>query len=84
MSTSSQGIKAIVEMNVEVNVHTTSIAKKLIAIEGVDSVYEISGDSDIVTIIDVEDIGRLNEIIEKMRSMKHVLNTTTKMILKEL
>ena len=84
VATSSQGIKAIVEMNVQVNVHTTEIAQKLRALRGVEAVYEISGDTDIVTVVDVEDMDELNDIIEKMRANKNVLSTTTKMILKEL
>ena len=84
VSTSSQGIKAIVELGVQVNVHTTSIAKKVKAIEGVEEVYEISGDSDIIAIVDVDDVAQLNDVIEKMRAGKSVTSTTTKMILKEL
>jgi DNA-binding Lrp family transcriptional regulator len=84
ISTSSQGIKAIVELGVKVNVHTSSIAKKIKAIEGVEEVFEISGDSDIVAIVDVDDVAQLNDVIEKMRAGKSVTSTATKMILKEL
>ena len=84
VATSSQGIKAIVELGVRVNVHTTSIARIVKDIDGVEEVYEISGDSDIVAIVDVDDVAQLNDVIEKVRASDDVTSTTTKMILKEL
>ncbi len=82
--TASYGLKAIIEVGIEVNVHTTGIANKIKQIEGVEQVYEISGDRDIVTIVDVENALKLNDVIEEIRSMKDIQNTETKLILKEI
>lgn len=82
--TASHGLKAIIEVSAEVNVHTTKIANNIKKIEGVENVYEISGNRDIVAIVDVDNSLRLNDVIEAIRSMKNVNNTETKLVLKEI
>ena len=80
---SSKGLKAIIEINTEVNVHSTEIAKSIKNLEGVETVYEVSGETDIVAIIDVSDTMELNDTIEAIRAMNNVLSTRTKLILNE-
>ena len=82
--TESLGLKAIIEVSVEVNVHTTEIASQVKELEGVENVFEISGNRDIIAIVDVDDTLRLNDVIEKIRSMKNVRNTETQLVLREI
>jgi DNA-binding Lrp family transcriptional regulator len=82
--TESLGLKAIIEVSIKVNVHTTKVANKIKKIEGVENVYEISGNRDIVVIADVDNTIRLNNLIEEIRSMKNVENTETQLILREI
>jgi DNA-binding Lrp family transcriptional regulator len=82
--TASHGLKAIIEVSVEVNVHTTDIANTIRQLDGVESVFEVSGNRDIVTIVDVDNSLKLNDVIENIRSMKNVSNTETKLVLKEI
>mgnify|MGYP001056893813 CR=1 FL=1 len=82
--TSSKGLQAIIEINIEVNVHTTKIAKMIKELDGVETVYEVSGDSDIVVIMDVPGTKELNDAIESVRAMENVVSTKTKLILGEL
>jgi Lrp/AsnC family transcriptional regulator for asnA, asnC and gidA len=82
--TATHGLKAIIDVGVVVNVHTTEIANKIKQISGVEYVYEVSGDQDIVVIVDVENALKLNDVIEEIRSMKNVQNTETKLILREI
>ena len=82
--TTSHGIKAIIEVSVEVNVHTTDIANSIKQLDGVENVFEVSGNKDIVVIVDVDNSLRLNDLIEKIRLMKNVENTETKLVLKEI
>lgn len=84
IETSSRGLKALLEINIEVNVHTTKIAERIKGLDGVEKVYEISGDSDIMAVIDVSNTIELNDTIEKVRAMGHITNTRTKLILGEL
>jgi DNA-binding Lrp family transcriptional regulator len=82
--TELHGLKAIIEVSVEVNVHTTKVANNIKAIEGVESVYEVSGNRDIVAIVDVDNTSKLNDVIEEIRSMKNVRNTETQLVLREI
>ena len=82
--TASHSLKAIIEISVEVNVHTATIANNIKNIEGVENVFEISGNSDIVSIVEVDDALKLNDVIEEIRTMKNVCNTETKIVLKEI
>jgi len=81
--TASRGLKAIIEVNIEVNVHTTRLAKKIKNLDGVERVYEISGESDILAIIDVGNTVELNNTIEAIRAMDNVKYTKTRLILGE-
>jgi DNA-binding Lrp family transcriptional regulator len=82
--TASLGLKAIIEISVGANVHTTEIAERIKLIDDVESVYEVSGNRDIIAIIDVENTLKLNDVIEKIRSIKDVSNTETQLVLKEI
>lgn len=82
--TALHGLKAIIDVGVEVNVHTTEIANQIKQISGVEYVYEVSGNQDIVAFVDVENALKLNDVIEDIRSMKNVQNTETKLVLKEI
>jgi len=81
--TSSKNVKAMVEIRVDVNTDTDSVAKTLAAQEGVTEVYEVTGDQDIIAIVDVESSQQLNDIIEKARRYDNILSTRTRLILKE-
>lgn len=80
---SSKGLKGIIEINTKVNVHSTRIATAIKELEGVETVYEVSGETDIVAIIDVTGTKELNETIEAIRAMNNVVSTRTKLILNE-
>ena len=82
--TTSHGLKAIIEITVGTNVHTTKIAESVKLIDGVENVYEVSGSKDIVAIIDVENTLKLNDVIEQIRSIKNVSHTETQLVLKEI
>jgi Lrp/AsnC family transcriptional regulator for asnA, asnC and gidA len=84
ITTSSRGLKALIEINIEVNVHTTEIARRILALQGIEKVYEISGDTDIIALVDVTNTKELNEAIEGIRAIDDVTSTRTKMVLGEL
>jgi DNA-binding Lrp family transcriptional regulator len=82
--TQSLGLKAIIEVSVEVNVLTTKVANQIKALEGIENVFEISGNRDIIAIVDVDNTLRLNDVIEEIRSMQNVENTETQLVLREI
>ncbi|MCL1984309.1 MAG: Lrp/AsnC family transcriptional regulator [Methanomassiliicoccaceae archaeon] len=83
IKTSSRNVKAMVEIRIDVNTDTEDVAKTLADHEGVTEVYEVTGDQDIIAIVDVESSQQLNDIIEKVRHYDNILSTRTRLILKE-
>ena len=83
IKTSSKNVKALVEVRIDVNTDTEEIARKLSEYDGVPEVFEVTGDQDIIAIVDVESSQSLNEIIERVRRYDNVLSTRTRLILKE-
>ena len=83
IKTSSKNVKALVEVRIDVNSDTEEIARKLSEYDGVTEVFEVTGDQDIIAIVDVESSQSLNEIIERVRRYDNVLSTRTRLILKE-
>lgn len=83
IKTSSKNVKALVEVRIDVNTDTEDIANELSGYEGIIEVFEVTGDQDVLAIIDVESSQHLNEIIEKIRRNDNILSTRTRLILKE-
>ena len=84
ITTASKNIKSLIMVSINININTSDVSKKIRKIDGVETVYEISGDDDIVVIVNVSDSDELNRIIESIRGISHTLSTRTSMILKEL
>jgi len=83
IKTSSKNVKAIVEIKIDVNVNTAEVAAEIAKFDGVSEVFEVTGEEDIVAIIDVASSPQLNEIIERVRRFENVQSTKTRLILKE-
>jgi DNA-binding Lrp family transcriptional regulator len=67
----------------DVNTDSEDIVKELSGIKGVTEVYEVTGDQDVVVVVDVDSSQKLNEIVDKIRRLKCILSTRTRLILKE-
>ena len=90
IKTSSRNVKALVEIRIDVNTDSPcgrtfnqEIAKELASYDGVTEVFEVTGDQDIIAIVDVESSQHLNDIIERVRRYDNILSTRTRLILKE-
>jgi Lrp/AsnC family transcriptional regulator for asnA, asnC and gidA len=83
IKTSSKNVKAIIEIKIDVNVNTAEVASEIAKFDGVSEVFEVTGEEDIVAIIDVSSSPQLNEIIERVRKFDNVQSTRTRLILKE-
>jgi DNA-binding Lrp family transcriptional regulator len=82
--TTGANIKAVIEVSIETNVHTGELTGRIAQWKGVDAVYEVSGDFDIMIVAQARDTEELNEIIEKIRELPHVQSTRSRLILKEV
>ena len=83
IKTSSRNVKALVDIRMDVNTEGEEIANHLSGIPGVTEVYEVTGDQDMVVVVDVDSSQKLNEIVDKIRRFKSILSTRTRLILKE-
>jgi homocitrate synthase len=76
-------INALVMLEVESHVYTTSVVRRLRGFTNVSNVYEITGDYDISAFVNVENVMALNNLIEEIRTVAGVKRTETRMVLKK-
>ncbi|NLL94747.1 MAG: Lrp/AsnC family transcriptional regulator [Thermoplasmatales archaeon] len=81
--TGSRNAKALVEVRIDVNADTSEVAGRMLAFPEVKEVFEVTGDQDIILIVDADSTQRLNEILDTIRRHDSILNTYTHFILKE-
>jgi Lrp/AsnC family transcriptional regulator, regulator for asnA, asnC and gidA len=63
---------------------TSTVTSKMLNLEGVDVVYEITGQYDIAAIISAPAISEINSYIDEVRKIEGVSDTNTVIILKTL
>ncbi|MBM2819560.1 MAG: AsnC family transcriptional regulator [Nitrosarchaeum sp.] len=75
---------AIVLISVESSTDTSKVSEKLAKLEGVKTVYEITGQYDIITIISATNISEINSSIDALRKIPGVIDTNTVIILRKI
>ncbi|MFB6179258.1 MAG: Lrp/AsnC family transcriptional regulator [Halorientalis sp.] len=83
VATSTGNVKSMIEVSVDVNVDTAAVSDRLIEWKEVDFVWQVSGDEDIVLVVDATDTERVNELITRARELDEVVSTKTRLILDE-
>lgn len=81
--TAGSNVKALIEVSVTNNVNTADVAAKIRAWDGVESVWEVTGENDIVVVADCPNTSDLNGIIDKIREVPGTQATRSRLILKE-
>jgi Lrp/AsnC family transcriptional regulator, regulator for asnA, asnC and gidA len=81
--TAAKNVKAMIDVKVDTNVDTSDISRRISRIGGVEGVWEVSGDWDIVVIVETMSTSELNEVIERIRKVPRTISTQTRLILKE-
>ena len=76
-------ISAMIMLEVESHVYTTSVVRHLRGFKNVNNVYEITGDYDVSAFVNVENVMALNNLIEEIRGVNGVKRTETRMVLKK-
>jgi 2-isopropylmalate synthase len=76
-------ISAMVMLEVESHVYTTSVVRRLRGFKNVNSVFEVTGDYEISAFVNVENVMALNNLIEEIRTLQGVKRTDTRMVLKK-
>jgi DNA-binding Lrp family transcriptional regulator len=75
---------AIVLVSVDSATDTSKVSIKLAKLEGVKTVYEITGQYDIATIISASNISEINNSIDALRKIQGVIDTNTVIILRKI
>jgi len=75
---------AIVLVSVDSTTDTSKVSSKLAKLEGVKTVYEITGQYDITTIISAASIAEINSTIDALRKIPGVVDTNTVIILRKI
>ena len=83
VATRTGNVKAMVEVGVAVDVDTTAVSEGMAEWEEVDFVWQVSGEEDIVLVVDAADTRGVNELITKARELDEVVSTKTRLILDE-
>jgi DNA-binding Lrp family transcriptional regulator len=83
IATRRGNVKAMIEISVDVNVDTGGLTERLAEWDPVDFVWQVSGDEDIVLVVDAADTGALNDLISRVRELEEVVSTKTRLILDE-
>lgn len=74
--------KAIVLVSVESTMDTSKVSSKLTKLDGVRTVYEITGQYDITVIMSAPNITEINSSIDALRKIQGVTDTNTVIILR--
>jgi DNA-binding Lrp family transcriptional regulator len=83
VSTRTGNVKAMVEITVDVDVNTGGLTEEFAEWKRVDFVWQVSGEEDIVLVVDAADTDDLNELISRAREREEVMGTKTRLILDE-
>jgi DNA-binding Lrp family transcriptional regulator len=83
VATRTGNVKAMIEVSVAVDVDTTDVSARMAEWNEVDFVWQVSGEADIVMIVDAADTQAVNDLITKARDLDEVENTKTRLILDE-
>ncbi|PIY90166.1 MAG: transcriptional regulator [Nitrosopumilales archaeon CG_4_10_14_0_8_um_filter_34_8] len=75
---------AIVLISVDSTTDTSKVSEKLAKLEGVKTVYEITGQYDIITVISATNISEINNSIDALRKIPGVIDTNTVIILRKV
>lgn len=83
VATRTGNVKAMIEISVDVNVDTSEITDRIAGWDEVDFVWQVSGEEDIVVVVDAADTQDVNQLITRTRGMDEIMSTKTRLILDE-
>jgi len=83
VATRTGNVKAMIEVSVAVDVDTTGVSERMADWDEVDFVWQVSGEKDVVMVVDAADTRAVNELITQARDLDEVQNTKTRLILDE-
>lgn len=82
IETSQEGPAAVILLSANPSVPTSEISEAMLKIDGIQRVFEVTGEFDIVALLSAPDTQALNSCIEKTRMLKGTNRTNTMMVLR--
>ncbi|WP_247731237.1 Lrp/AsnC family transcriptional regulator [Halovivax limisalsi] len=83
VTTRTGNVKAMLEIGVAVDVDTRETTERMAEWDEVDYAWQVSGEDDIVLVVDAADTRGINDLITRAREQDEVVNTKTRLILDE-
>ncbi|MFC6835000.1 Lrp/AsnC family transcriptional regulator [Halomarina ordinaria] len=83
VATRTGNVKAMIEVGVDVSVDTSEVSRRMAEWQDVDFVWQVSGEEDLVLIVDAADTRGINDLITRAREQGEVVSTKTRLILDE-
>jgi DNA-binding Lrp family transcriptional regulator len=80
----SHGVRALTMIAVEPGVPTFEVSIKVNQLEGVERIYEVTGEYDIVMVSNGNNIEAINKVIEEIRKISGVEKTNTIIVLRTI
>lgn len=77
-----EGAEAITLLATNPSCPTQSVSDKIRGIPGVETLYEVTGEYDIVVVISGMSVAEVNECIEKIRRVEGIMKTNTMIVLR--
>jgi len=77
-------VRSLTMISVDPSIPTYTISKKVEDLSGIESIYEVTGEYDIVCVVSQLDIEGLNQTIEDIRKLDGVVKTNTVIVLRTL
>lgn len=77
-------LRAIVEVQVQTNVNAADVARAIHTLDGVEEVWELTGEWDIAAIVNVDSAEELNDVVDAIRRIGSATSTRTRVVLHEL
>ena len=78
----AEGAEAITLLATNPSFPTQEVSKRIQAIPNVETVYEVTGEYDIVAVISGMSVVEVNECIEKIRRVEGIMKTNTMIVLR--
>ncbi len=78
----AEGAEAIAMLSVNPSLPTQDVSKLIQAIPNVETIYEVTGEYDIVAVISGLNVVEVNECIEKIRRVVGITKTNTMIVLR--
>jgi DNA-binding Lrp family transcriptional regulator len=78
----AEGAQAITLLATNPTYPTQEVSKKIQAITNVETIYEVTGEYDIVAVISGMSVTEVNECIEKIRRVEGIMKTNTMIVLR--